>query len=101
MIIMFLFQGNEEGKVDVKIGVYEMDNQPKKATFKYKQAYFVVVTMGQNFKTDKIRLCESVDKLKGIGKQREVKMNEINVHTIAHFQGTFEVMGCPSCQFLA
>ena len=28
---------NEEGKVDVKRGVYETNNQPKKATFKYEQ----------------------------------------------------------------
>ena len=28
---------NEEGKVDMGIGVYEMNNQPKKATFKYEQ----------------------------------------------------------------
>ena len=28
---------NEEGKVYVKIGVYETNNQPKKATFKYEQ----------------------------------------------------------------
>ena len=28
---------NEEGKVDVKKGVYETNNQPKKATFKYEQ----------------------------------------------------------------
>ena len=30
-----LFPRNEEGKVDVKRGVYETKNQPKKATFKY------------------------------------------------------------------
>ena len=28
---------NEEGKLDVGRGVYETNNQPKKATFKYKQ----------------------------------------------------------------
>ena len=28
---------NEEGKVDVGIGVYETNNQPKKSTFKYEQ----------------------------------------------------------------
>ena len=33
----FLFPINEEGRVDVKICVYETDNQPKKATFKYEQ----------------------------------------------------------------
>ena len=32
-----LFPRNEEGKVDMKRGVYEMKNQPKKATFKYEQ----------------------------------------------------------------
>ena len=42
--------------------------------------------MGRKIKTEKIWLCESVDKLKGIGKQGEVKMHEINVHTIADFQ---------------
>ena len=40
----------------------------------------------QKIKTDKIWLCESVGKLKGIEKQREVKMNEINIHTIADLQ---------------
>ena len=40
----------------------------------------------EKIKTDKIWLCESVGKLKGIVKQGEVKMNEINVHTIADFQ---------------
>ena len=39
--------------------------------------------MGQKIKTDKIWLYEYVGKLKGIGKQEEVKMNDINVHTIA------------------
>ena len=29
------FPKNEEGKVDLKRGVYETDNQPKKSTFKY------------------------------------------------------------------
>ena len=37
-------------------------------------------------KTDKIWICGSVGKLKVIGNQGEVKMNEINVHTIADFQ---------------
>ena len=32
-----LFPINEEGKVDVKRGVYETSNQPKKATSKYEQ----------------------------------------------------------------
>ena len=36
-------------------------------------------------KTDKIWLCESIGKLKGIGKQGEFKMNKINVHTIPDF----------------
>ena len=40
----------------------------------------------EKIKTDMIWLCEYVGKLKGIGNQGEVKMNEINVHTIAYFQ---------------
>ena len=32
-----LFPINEEGKVDIKRGVYETNNQPKRATFKYEQ----------------------------------------------------------------
>ena len=32
-----VFPRNEEGRVDVKRGVYETNNQPKKATFKYEQ----------------------------------------------------------------
>ena len=32
-----LFPINEEEKVDVGRGVYETNNQPKKATYKYKQ----------------------------------------------------------------
>ena len=40
----------------------------------------------EKIKTDKIWLCESIGKLKGIGNQGEVKMNEINVHTITDFQ---------------
>ena len=43
-----LFPRNKEGKVDVKIGLDETNNQPKKATFKYKREG---------------RLCIRVDKL--------------------------------------
>ena len=32
-----LFPRNEEGKLDVGIGFYETNNQPKKATFEYDQ----------------------------------------------------------------
>ena len=46
-------------------------------------------------KTEKIWLCESVGKLKGIGKQGEVKMNEINVHTITNFQRYVQSYGLP------
>ena len=44
---------------------------------------------------DKIWLCESVGKIKGIGKQEEVKMHEINVHTIADFQRYVRSYGLP------
>ena len=53
---------------------------------KNKEAQFVVVTMGWKTITDKIWLCIYVGKLKGIGKQGEVKMNKINIHTIADLQ---------------
>ena len=62
---------------------------------KNKEAYFVVVTMGQKIKTDKIWFCESVGKLKRIGKQEEVKMNEMNIHTIADLQMYVQSYGLP------
>ena len=37
MNIMLFPPRNEEGKVDLKSGVYETNNLPKKATFKYEQ----------------------------------------------------------------
>ena len=49
----------------------------------------------KTIKTDKIRLCESVGKLKGIGYQGEVKMNEINIHTIADLQRYVQSYGLP------
>ena len=49
----------------------------------------------KKIKTDKIWICESVGKLKGIGKQGKVKMHEINVHTIADFQRYVQSYGLP------
>ena len=49
----------------------------------------------EKLKTDKIWLCESVGKLKGIGKQGEVKMNEINIHNIADLQRYVRSYGLP------
>ena len=49
----------------------------------------------EKIKTDKIWLCESIGKLKGIGNQGEVKMNEINVHNIADFQRYVQSYGFP------
>ena len=40
----------------------------------------------KNMKTDNIWICEYVGKIKGIGKQGEVKMNEMNIHTIDDLQ---------------
>ena len=51
--------------------------------------------MGRKIKTDKIWLCESVGKRKGIGKQGEVKTNEINIHTIADLQSYARLYGLP------
>ena len=33
-------------------------------------------------KTDKVWLCESAGKLKGVGQQVKEKMNELSIHTI-------------------
>ena len=49
----------------------------------------------EKIKTEKIWICESVGKLKGIGNQGEVKMNEINAHTIADFQRYVKSYGLP------
>ena len=49
----------------------------------------------KKIKTDKIWICEYVDKLNGISKQVEVKMNEINVNTIANFQRYVRSYGLP------
>ena len=49
----------------------------------------------EKIKTDKIWLCESVGKLKGLGNQEEVKMNDINVHTITDFQRYIRSYGLP------
>ena len=49
----------------------------------------------EKIKTDKIWLCESVGKLKGIGKQVEVKMHDINSHTIADLQRYVQSYGLP------
>ena len=46
-------------------------------------------------KTDKIWLCESVGKLKRIGKQGEAKMNEMKIHTIAGLQRYVRSYGLP------
>ena len=125
--------------MNVKRGVYETNNQPKKATFKYEQdglfclgvakveskeygtitgkrcpvfyytgniivmidAYkkeildeFVRISKltsssspsVEKIRTDKIWICESVGKFKVIVKQVEVKINEMNIHTIADLQ---------------
>ena len=49
----------------------------------------------EKIKTEKIWICESVGKLKGIRKQGEVKMHEINAHTIADFQRYVQSYGLP------
>ena len=46
-------------------------------------------------KTDKIWICVSVGKLKGIGKQVEEKMNGINIHTIAGLKSYVQSYGLP------
>ena len=50
----------------------------------------------KKIKTDKIWLCESVGKIKGIGKQGEVNMNETNIHTISDLQTYVRSYGLPN-----
>ena len=143
-----MFPINKERRVDVKRDVYETNNQPKKATFKYdKEGRFFlglakveikedgtitgkccpvfdytgskIVTIdaykkeilnefarirkltsssspwAEKIETDKIWLYASVGKLKGIGKQGEVKINEINIHTISDLQRYVRSYGLP------
>ena len=49
----------------------------------------------EKIRTDKIWLCESAGKLKGIGKQGEVKMNDININTIADLKRYVQSYGLP------
>ena len=52
----------------------------------------------KKIKTDKIWICESVVKLRGIGKHGEVKMNEINIHAIVNLQRYVQSYGLPKLQ---
>ena len=49
----------------------------------------------EKIQTDEILLYESIGKLKGIGNQVEVKINEINIHTIADFRRYVRSYGLP------
>ena len=42
--------------------------------------------MDRKEKKDKVWLCESVGKLKGVGQLARAKMNELRIHTIADLQ---------------
>ena len=42
--------------------------------------------MYRKIKTDKVWLCESVGKLKGVGQQAKAKINELSINTIADIQ---------------
>ena len=42
--------------------------------------------MDKKIKTEKVWLCESVGKLKGVGQLAKAKMNELRIHTIADLQ---------------
>ena len=41
--------------------------------------------MGQK-NTDRVKLCEYVGKLKGVGQQTKAKTNQLRIHTIANLQ---------------
>ena len=42
--------------------------------------------MDQKTKTEKVWLCESIGKLKGVGQQAKAKTNELIIHIIADLQ---------------
>ena len=49
----------------------------------------------KNVITEKMWICISVGKLKGIGKQGEAKTNEMNIHTITDLQRYVQSYGFP------
>ena len=51
--------------------------------------------MGQKTKTDKVWLCESVGKLKGVGHKKKTKMKELSIHKIADLQLHVQHHGIP------
>ena len=53
------------------------------------------LTWVEKIKTGKVWICESVVKLKGIGNQGEVKMNDIKIHTIADLKRYVQSYGLP------
>ena len=52
--------------------------------------------MSQKKKTENIWICQYVGKLKGIGNQGEVKMNDMNIHTISDLQRYVQSYGFPN-----
>ena len=77
----------------VTIDAYKKRNP--KLIRKNKEAYFFVVTRVKKVKAGKILIYDYVGKLKGIGNQGEVKMNEINIHTLADLQRYVQSYGLP------
>ena len=49
----------------------------------------------EKIKTDKVWLYESVGKLKGVGQQAKVKINELSIHTISDLQLRVHHHGIP------
>ena len=49
-------------------------------------AYFIIVAVDKKINTDKVWLCESLGKLKGVGQLEIAKMNELRMHKIADLQ---------------
>ena len=45
-------------------------------------AYSVIAAVDKNNNKDKVWLCESVGKLKGVGQPAIAKMNELRIHKI-------------------
>ena len=89
---MFEYTGKKIGMIDAyKEEILNEFARIKKLTFS-------LSPWVEKMKTDKIWICEYVDKLKGIGKHGEAKMNEMNIHTIANLQRYVQSYGFPMLQ---
>ena len=51
--------------------------------------------MDKKIETDKVWICESAGKVKGVGQQEKAKTNKLSIHTIADLQLCVHHHGIP------